>query len=159
IAPPIRGPRHTMGWPSGTKNWMEIAFTPWRSRGTILPDSLARGWPSSPSIIGMLGPVMSASSRPTDAPARARATARFTDTVLLPTPPLPDATAMTFFRPARSCSAVRGAARGTAPRGPPPPPADGRVPRDRERIHAERRERASHLALDLVLERARGRRE
>ena len=47
----------------------------------------------------MFGPVMSASSRPTDAPAWASATARLTLTVLLPTPPLPDATAMMFLTP------------------------------------------------------------
>jgi hypothetical protein len=61
----------------------------------------------------MLGPVMSASSSPTLAPAFARATARLTDTVLLPTPPLPDATAITFLTPGTSCSGVRGAARRT----------------------------------------------
>ena len=113
MAPPMSGPRHTMGWPSGTKNWIEIAFTPWRSSGTILLFSLAVGWPSMPSIIGMLGPVMSASSRPTEAPALASATARLTEIVLFPTPPLPDATAMMFFTPGTSSSAERGAARRT----------------------------------------------
>ena len=34
---------------------------------------------------------------PTDAPSAASASARFTAVVLLPTPPLPDATAMMFF--------------------------------------------------------------
>ena len=43
----------------------------------------------------MLNPQMSASSTPTVRPRRARATARFTVTELLPTPPLPDATATT----------------------------------------------------------------
>ena len=37
----MSGPRHTIGWPSGTKNWIEIAFTPWRSSGMILLFSLA----------------------------------------------------------------------------------------------------------------------
>ena len=37
---------------------------------------------------------MSASSSPTLAPSAARASARFTAVVLLPTPPLPEATAM-----------------------------------------------------------------
>ena len=109
----MSGPRHTIGWPSGTKNWIEITFTPWRSSGMILFSGLDLGWPSTPSIIGMLGPVMSASIRPTDAPARASATARLTLTVLLPTPPLPDATAMTFLTPGSSCSAARGLARRT----------------------------------------------
>ena len=56
---------------------------------------------------------MSASSRPTDAPAWASATARLTLTVLLPTPPLPDATAMMFLTPGTSCSAWRGCERRT----------------------------------------------
>ena len=75
--------------------------------------AVAFGWPSMPIIIGMFGPVMSASSSPTEAPAWARATARLTLTVLLPTPPLPEATAMTFLTPGRSCSAWRGCARRT----------------------------------------------
>ncbi len=79
----------------------------------ILLFGLAFGWPSSPSIIGMFGPVMSPSSRPTDAPDWASATARLTLTVLLPTPPLPDATAMMFLTPGTSCSAWRGWARRT----------------------------------------------
>ena len=41
---------------------------------------------------------MSASSRPTTSPRRARATARFTLTEDLPTPPLPEATASTLVR-------------------------------------------------------------
>ena len=40
---------------------------------------------------------MSASSKPTEAPSAASANARFTAVVLLPTPPLPDATATMFF--------------------------------------------------------------
>ena len=79
----------------------------------ILLFGLAFGWPSMPIIRGMLGPVMSASSRPTEAPAWASATARFTLTVLLPTPPLPDTTAMMFLTPGRSCWAWAGAARRT----------------------------------------------
>jgi hypothetical protein len=48
-----------------------------------------------------------------DAPAWASATARLTATVLLPTPPLPEATAMTFLTPGMSCSGRTGAARRT----------------------------------------------
>jgi hypothetical protein len=40
---------------------------------------------------------MSASSTPTLAPSAARASARLTAVVDLPTPPLPEATAMMFF--------------------------------------------------------------
>ena len=36
MAPPTSGPRHTIGWPSGTKNWIEIVLTPWRSSGVDL---------------------------------------------------------------------------------------------------------------------------
>ena len=95
MAPPTSGPRQTIGWPSGTKNWIEMTLTPWRSIGSILFASVAFGWPVTPSIMGMFGPVMSASRSPTAAPAWARATARLTLTVLLPTPPLPDATEVT----------------------------------------------------------------
>src|SRR5262245_39116093 len=45
---------------------------------------------------------MSASRSPTLRPARASATARFTDTVDFPTPPFPEDTAMTFLTPGRS---------------------------------------------------------
>ena len=40
---------------------------------------------------------MSASRMPTDAPSAARASARLTAVVDLPTPPLPEATAMMFL--------------------------------------------------------------
>ena len=50
-----------------------------------------------PSISGMLGPYMSASKRPTLAPDFDSASARFRETVDLPTPPLPLATPMMFF--------------------------------------------------------------
>ena len=36
MAPPTSGPRQTIGWPSGTKNWIEIVLTPYRSSGVIL---------------------------------------------------------------------------------------------------------------------------
>ena len=45
---------------------------------------------------------MSASSMPTDAPSAASASARFTAVVDLPTPPLPEATAMMFLIPGTS---------------------------------------------------------
>ena len=55
-----------------------------------------------PSRRGTENPQMSASSTPTVRPWRARATARFTVTELLPTPPLPLATAMIRV-PAGTC--------------------------------------------------------
>jgi hypothetical protein len=47
---------------------------------------------------------MSASSIPTRAPSAASANARFTAVVLLPTPPLPEATATMFFTLGSSCT-------------------------------------------------------
>ena len=47
---------------------------------------------------------MSASRMPTEAPSAASASARFTAVVLLPTPPLPDATATMFFTFGSSCT-------------------------------------------------------
>ena len=96
----------------------------------------------------MFGPVMSASSRPTDAPAWASATARLTLTVLLPTPPLPDATAMMFLTPGTSCSAWRGCDRRTI------------APQVMStRVAPMASERGVGRPLDLVLERTGGRRE
>ena len=51
----------------------------------------------TPNIVGTEGPYKSASIMPTFAPAFAKATAKFAVTVLLPTPPLPLATAITFL--------------------------------------------------------------
>ena len=82
---------------------MLSSFTPWLSTGTIqcLPSfSRVRGFSCSTSnIMGMLGPWMSASTRPTRRPSRARPAARLAVTVLLPTPPLPLATATMCFTP------------------------------------------------------------
>jgi hypothetical protein len=47
---------------------------------------------------------MSASRMPTLAPSAASASARLTVVVLLPTPPLPDATATMFFTRGSSCT-------------------------------------------------------
>ncbi len=47
----------------------------------------------------MLGPYTSASSSPVLAPLAASASARFAETVDLPTPPLPEATGMTLRTP------------------------------------------------------------
>ena len=65
-----------------------------RSSGTIFL-SRASTSPCMPSRRGTEKPQMSASSTPTVRPRRARATARLTVTELLPTPPLPEAMAMT----------------------------------------------------------------
>ena len=52
---------------------------------------------------------MSPSRMPTRLPHRASASARFTATVVLPTPPLPAPTAMTFFTPGSGGRPVSGA--------------------------------------------------
>ena len=66
--------------------------------------------PSTPSMRGTEKPQMSASSTPTVKPWAARAAARFTVTDDLPTPPLPEATAMTRVV---AGTAVSGAAPST----------------------------------------------
>ena len=60
-------------------------------------------WSSIPRSLGILGPVMSASSMPTLKPLFCRAAAKFTVTVLLPTPPFPlPITILCFIRVIRS---------------------------------------------------------
>ena len=60
--------------------------------------SVSAPWHSvTPKAVGAEGPVMSASKTPTRYPCRAMATASMDVTVDLPTPPLPDTTAITFF--------------------------------------------------------------
>ncbi len=91
-------PRHMMAWSSSARNPIDrTRRTPSptaRSSGTIFL-SRASTSPCMPSRRGTENPQMSASSTPTVRPRRARATARLTVTELLPTPPLPEATAMT----------------------------------------------------------------
>ncbi len=78
---------------------MEISFSPCASTGRICRSLSACGCSSVPSMSGTLGPYTSASSKPTAAPMRLSARARFTATVVFPTPPLPLATATRFFTP------------------------------------------------------------
>ena len=52
-----------------------------------------------PSILGWLGPYTSASKIATFLPVKASATAKLEATVDLPTPPFPDAIAITLFTP------------------------------------------------------------
>ena len=87
--------------------------TSWRYGGTMRWATEPSGrrtlvWVSSPECssspirMGTVGPYTSASIRPTRAPVSARATARFAATVDLPTPPLPEPTAITCLTPGRS---------------------------------------------------------
>ena len=56
-----------------------------------------------PSMVGTLGPYTSASSSPTLKPMRASAMERLTASVVLPTPPLPEPTAMMASTPGSGC--------------------------------------------------------
>ena len=95
------GPRQTTAWLPGTNMPMEMTFTSWATGGRII-SSTRVGGRSTPSMRGTEKPCTSASTTPTDSPCCCRATARFTVTLLLPTPPLPLATANTRVRePAR----------------------------------------------------------
>src|SRR6202795_288135 len=80
---------------------IDITFRLWQSTGTILPSGVVGGSSptGSPSMPGMLGPRMSASTSPILPPICWSADARFTLTVDLPTPPLPLPTAMTWRIP------------------------------------------------------------
>lgn len=71
---------------------------PYAVTGRILPSSSAVSFMSStPRIFGMSGPWISPSSTPTRKPSRARLSARFADTVDLPTPPFPLMTMIVLF--------------------------------------------------------------
>ncbi len=136
---------------------METKRTPCASSGKIRRRSSVSGRSSRPNIVVCDGPYTSASRRPTRAPLAASATARFADTVLFPTPPLPDATATTFWTPSGFAGAgarggpgppgrvagERGPAGAATPRrrgsGHLGPHRDFRMPNPRER--PERRER------------------
>src|SRR5207245_11179532 len=88
-----------MGLSPGFSRPMEIIFSPCACTGMMCLSGVAAGCSVAPSIIGTFGPYTSASSNPTLLPRFAKASARFTATVVLPTPPLPLATATRFFTP------------------------------------------------------------
>src|SRR5260370_12152590 len=93
------GPRQIMGLSPGFRRPMEIILSPCDCTGMMCLSAVAPGCSVAPSIIGTFGPYTSASSKPTLLPSFAKASARFTATVVLPTPPLPLATATRFFTP------------------------------------------------------------
>ncbi len=82
---------------------MDNTFKPKRSKGMILClpfiSTTSGRAPFNPIITGSEGPWISASMMPTRAFCLASESARFTVTVDLPTPPLPEATAMMFLTP------------------------------------------------------------
>ena len=64
----------------------------------LSPTFLTEGCsPSTLNIVGTEGPEISASIKPTFAPSSAKATAKLTEVVDFPTPPLPEAIAIMFF--------------------------------------------------------------
>ncbi len=73
-----------------TPAWVETGII------TSFSSSLTRGRSVAPKMRAMLGPVMSASRMPQGWPSRTKAQASWAVTLLLPTPPLPEPTAMTW---------------------------------------------------------------
>src|SRR5580704_13271232 len=82
---------------------------------------VARGSSVVPNINGTFGPYTSASNNPTRAPIRFSAIARFTATVVFPTPPFPLATATRYFTPAIGSFGGGNPGPGPRPCGPPGP--------------------------------------
>src|SRR5260370_11507669 len=109
------GPRQIMGLSPGFRRPMEIILSPCDCTGMMCLSAVAPGCSVAPSIIGTFGPYTSASSKPTLLPRFAKASARFTATVVLPTPPLPLATATRFFTPGIGCRS--GCCIGAGPGG------------------------------------------
>src|SRR5574344_1753224 len=99
-------PRHNVAVSGFTKKPILNSLTPYFSTGSIscLPSllTLYGRASSTPNIFGIEGPNISVSRSPTLYPKRAKAIARLAETVLLPTPPLPELTAITFFTCGRS---------------------------------------------------------
>src|SRR5260370_18905763 len=88
-----------VGLVRGLRRHMEIILSPCDCTGMMRLSAVACGSCVVPSMIGTFGPYTSASSNPTLWPSFAKASARFTATVVLPTPPFPLATATRFFTP------------------------------------------------------------
>src|ERR1019366_1798367 len=92
------GPRHTSGLSPGLRKPIDISLTPYCSSGCMRSPK-AIGVSLIPIMSGTLGPYTSASIRPVLWPNAARPTARLTATVVLPTPPFPDPTAIRCLTP------------------------------------------------------------
>src|SRR5438552_3685271 len=97
---------------------MEIIFSPIASTGRMRRSASARGSSVEASIKGTLGPYTSASSSPILWPSFSSARARLTATVVLPTPPLPLATATRFFTPGMGWRSGIGIGTRTRRHGP-----------------------------------------
>src|SRR4029077_9099051 len=95
------GPRQISGLSPGFKNPTEMTLSPWASSGSIRLSPSTLGCALMPSIRGTLGPYTSASSNPTLYPSLDNPIARLTASVVFPTPPLPEPTAMIAPTPGR----------------------------------------------------------
>src|ERR1700687_5200645 len=93
------GPRQIMARSSSTRKPMDITLTPKRSMGSSMRGPTRRGLPRRPNSFGCEGPYTSASRMPVFSPIAAKPSARLHEVVDLPTPPLPEATAMTCLTP------------------------------------------------------------
>ena len=93
MAPCFIGPRQITALSLlSRKKSTEMTLTPATSIGRMALFSLSVCAPLMPSMVGMLGPWKSTSISPTRWPAMASVKAMLTDTVLFPTPPLPQRT-------------------------------------------------------------------
>ena len=102
------GPRQAIGCCSSTRKPIDIAWSPCACSGSrVLPSSRLRP-PAHQARASAAGSDRRCPRRgcPTLAPSCASASAMFTATVDLPTPPLPDATAIRFCTPAQRLQAV-----------------------------------------------------
>ena len=94
------GPRQTTGAPSSIRKPIDITLTPnFRAGRASCRQAPALGLEWIPNSLGIDGPNRSASRTPTASPSFASPTARLQATVDLPTPPLPEATAMMCLTP------------------------------------------------------------
>src|ERR1700744_2630338 len=82
---------------------MEMVLMPWGSLGSMMLPAPTRGDWLEPIMRGTLGPWISAAMRPPGWPSLASAVARLTASVVFPTPPLPEPTAMIFDTPGSVC--------------------------------------------------------
>lgn len=86
------GPRQITALESSMSSPIDRHLTPKFTGGIIMLCSSVSGVSLRFIISGTVGPNMSASSIPTDLPSSDNEMARLTAVVVLPTPPLPDAT-------------------------------------------------------------------
>ncbi len=97
-APPRIGPRQRTGAvSSSSRRLIDMIWTPPPLSAGTMPVSRASRHSLTPNALGIEGPVMSASRIAALLPALDRAEASSAVTVDLPTPPLPDTTAIAFF--------------------------------------------------------------